>query len=75
MIHHNTQGQPWLVNAIAREIVVKILKNDFSQTINPKHVEQAVQTLIIRRDTHIDSLMERLKEKRVQKNRGASDCW
>jgi hypothetical protein len=67
MIYYNTQGQPWLVNALAREIVVKILNNDFSQTINPKHVEQAVQTLIMRRDTHIDSLMERLKEKRVQK--------
>jgi len=66
-IYHNTQGQPWLVNAIAREIVEKILENDFSQTIEPKHVEQAVQTLILRRDTHIDSLMERLKEARVQR--------
>ncbi len=66
-IYHSTQGQPWLVNAIAREIVQKILDNDFSQTIEPKHVEQAVQTLLQRRDTHIDSLMERLKEARVQR--------
>jgi hypothetical protein len=66
-VYHYTQGQPWLVNAIAREIIVKILKNDFSQTINPTHVEQAAHTLIMRRDTHIDSLMERLKEARVQK--------
>jgi hypothetical protein len=29
-IYHETQGQPWLVNAIAKEIVVKILNNDFS---------------------------------------------
>jgi len=66
-IYHNTQGQPWLVNAIAKEIVVKILKNDFSKTIHLAHVEQAVQTLIKRRDTHIDSLMERLTEARVQR--------
>ncbi len=66
-IYHYTQGQPWLVNAIAKEIVVKILLGDLSKAILPKHVEQAVQTLIIRRDTHIDSLMERLKEARVQK--------
>jgi hypothetical protein len=66
-IYHYTQGQPWLVNAIAKEIVVKILANDVSKTIHIKHVEQAVQTIILRRDTHIDSLMERLKEKRVQK--------
>jgi hypothetical protein len=82
-IYYYTQGQPWLVNAIAKEIVVKILDGDFSQTINPGHVEQAVQTLIFRRDTHIDSLMKRLKEARVQrivepvilgKNQGYSEC-
>ncbi len=66
-IYDYTQGQPWLVNAIVREMVVKICHNDFSQTINSKQVEQAAQTLIMRRDTHIDSLMERLKEARVQR--------
>lgn len=62
-----TEGQPWLVNAIAREIVVKILGGDSSKSIELEHVEQAVQTIILRRDTHIDSLLERLKETRVQK--------
>ena len=66
-IYDDTQGQPWLINAIAREILVKMLANDFSKAINLKHVEQAVQTIILRRDTHIDSLMARLEEKRVQK--------
>ncbi len=66
-VFHYTQGQPWLVNAIACEIVEQILGGDETAEILPKHVEQAVQTLIIRRDTHIDSLMERLKEARVQK--------
>lgn len=62
-----TQGQPWLVNAIAREIIVKIFQSDYSQTITSAHVDQAIQTIIIRRDTHIDSLLERLKEERVRK--------
>jgi len=66
-IYHYSQGQPWLVNALAKEIVVKILNNDFSKTIRLEYVEQAAQTLIMRRDTHIDSLMERLKEARVQR--------
>jgi hypothetical protein len=66
-VYEKTQGQPWLVNAVAREIVVKILNNDFTHNIHLVHVEQAVQTLIMRRDTHIDSLMERLKEARVQR--------
>jgi hypothetical protein len=66
-VYHYTQGQPWLVNAIACEIVEQMFEWDVSREIFPTHVEQAIQTLIMRRDTHIDSLMERLKEKRVQK--------
>jgi hypothetical protein len=64
-VYHYTQGQPWLVNAIACEIVEQILQK--KEEILPEHVESAVQTLIFRRDTHIDSLMERLKEARVQR--------
>ena len=66
-VYDKSQGQPWLVNAIACEIVEQILEFDVSREILPTHVEQAVQTLILRRDTHIDSLMERLKEARVQR--------
>jgi hypothetical protein len=62
-----TQGQPWLVNAIAREIVVKILTNDPFQPVLPVHVEQAVETLIQQRGVHFDSLMKRLTEKRVRR--------
>lgn len=62
-----TQGQPWLVNAIARDIVVKLLENDPTRPILSEMVEQAAQRLILRRDTHIDSLMERLREPRVRR--------
>lgn len=65
--YYYTQGQPWLVNAIAREIVMKMLGGDFSQPIVAEQVDRAAQTLITRRDPHIDSLMERLREARVQK--------
>lgn len=65
-VYYYTNGQPWLVNAIARQIVEKILDSDYSRTVTTGHVEQAAEMLIKRRDTHIDSLMERLKEKRIQ---------
>ncbi len=39
-----THGQPWLVNAIAREIVVKRLGNDASQPILTKYVKHAFNT-------------------------------
>lgn len=66
-VYHYTQGQPWLVNAIADEIVERILEQDFSQPITVDHVEQAVEVLIKRRDVHLDSLLERLKEERVRR--------
>ncbi|MDR1872585.1 MAG: AAA-like domain-containing protein [Deltaproteobacteria bacterium] len=60
-----TKGQPWLVNALAYEAVVEILKNDYSKTITGSHIDEAAEILIKRRDAHIDSLLERLKEPRV----------
>ncbi len=66
-VFENTQGQPWLVNAIAHQIVEKTQTNELSTPIALDHVDRAIQALIKRRDTHIDSLLERLKETRVQK--------
>jgi hypothetical protein len=60
-----TSGQPWLVNALAYEAVVKLLRNDYSKIVTGLNIDQSAATLIQRRDTHIDSLLERLKEPRV----------
>ncbi|KJJ84798.1 ATPase domain protein, prokaryote domain protein, partial [Candidatus Omnitrophus magneticus] len=65
-IYELTGGQPWLVNAIAREIVVKILNEDFTKKITLAHVESAKENIIQRRDTHLDSLLDKLKESRVK---------
>ncbi len=65
-IFEQTDGQPWMVNAIAREIVQNILENDNTKKITLELVEQAIQNIILRRDTHIDSLLDKLKEPRVR---------
>ncbi|MFO0256583.1 MAG: ATP-binding protein, partial [Pseudanabaena sp.] len=62
---HLTQGQPWLVNAIAKEITEYIAK-DPHIPITPELVNQAKEILIQRQDTHLDSLAERLREDRVR---------
>jgi hypothetical protein len=67
LVFEQTQGQPWLVNAIAREIVVKQLKRDYSQAVTAAMVKEAIQTIILNRPAHIDSLLERLKEERVRR--------
>jgi hypothetical protein len=67
LIDEQTQGQPWLVNAIVREVIVKMLQLDYTQPVTASLVNEAIQTIIMRRDTHIDSLLERLKEDRVRR--------
>jgi len=61
-----TQGQPWLVNALARQITERDVI-DHSIAITAAHVDAAKETLILRRDTHLDSLAERLHEPRVRR--------
>jgi hypothetical protein len=60
-----SEGQPWLVNALADAVITKQLNKDFSVAITNDHIDKAADFLIQRRDTHIDSLLERLKEPRV----------
>ncbi len=61
-----TQGQPWLTNALANQIVAKVLDNDFSQAITLDQVLTAREQLIQRRDTHLDSLVDKLREPQVR---------
>lgn len=60
-----TQGQPWLVNALAKECVEELV-TDPDQPITIKHLEAAKETLIQRQDTHLDSLTSLLREERVR---------
>jgi hypothetical protein len=60
-----TQGQPWLVNALARQVVEEIAP-ETARELTLEHVEQAKEILIQRQDTHLDSLAERLREPRVR---------
>ncbi|MDR0622052.1 MAG: ATP-binding protein [Deltaproteobacteria bacterium] len=62
-----TEGQPWLVNALARQTVEVILKNDYSFPVTAENIDQSSKSLILQNDTHLDSLKERLKEPRVRR--------
>lgn len=60
-----TQGQPWLVNALAKE-VVEGLAVLIAKPIEIAHIETAKEILIQRQDTHLDSLSSILQEDRVR---------
>lgn len=60
-----TQGQPWLVNALARQAVEELVPDEITP-ITAEHIHDAKEILIQRQDTHLDSLAERLREDRVR---------
>ncbi|MEE4247289.1 MAG: AAA-like domain-containing protein [Kangiellaceae bacterium] len=63
-----TQGQPWLVNALAYEVTSKMKANrDRSVVITAPMIAQAKENLILLRETHLDQLVDKLKEPRVHR--------
>lgn len=60
------QGQPWLVNALAREVVDE-MRVPVCEPVTDAHMDQAVERLIAARATHLDSLVARLHEPRVKR--------
>ena len=62
-----TRGQPWLVSAIGCECVEEIHSFRYAEPITVADVEEAKEAIIRRRDTHVDSLMERMREPRVRR--------
>ncbi len=63
-----TRGQPWLSNALAAQLVTDFdaLVSDRSRAVTKTDVSKAKEILIERRDTHLDSLVDKLREERVR---------
>lgn len=68
LIWEFTQGQPWLVNALAYETCFT-MKNgrDRSCPITAEMIVQAREHLIEKRVTHLDQLADKLQENRVRR--------
>ena len=68
MVWEATEGQPWLVNALAHEVTYEMKENrDRSVRITPEMIYKAQERIIYRRDTHIDILIYKLQEPRVKR--------
>ncbi|MCL1876172.1 MAG: ATP-binding protein [Synergistaceae bacterium] len=63
-----THGQPWLVNALARQVTFKMLDGrDRSKPITIDMIEEAAEQLIVSRATHLDQLVDKLREECVRR--------
>jgi hypothetical protein len=66
LVFQLSYGQPWLVNALARQ-AVEVIAPDPRTAITAGIIEKAKEKIIERQDTHLDSLGERLREPRVRR--------
>jgi hypothetical protein len=63
-----TRGQPWLVNALAQEACFDMpAGRDRSRPVTAGMLEEAKENLILRRETHLDQLADKLREERVRR--------
>ena len=62
-----TQGQPWLVNALAYEVCFRNKAGrDRSREVTAEAIQDAREQLILLRETHLDQLTDKLQEERVR---------
>ena len=67
-VRARSAGQPWLVNALCREACFESeTGRDRTRTITAGDILDAQERLILRRDTHIDDLANKLREERVRR--------
>ncbi len=72
LMWRDTAGQPWLVNALGYELTWKNHElRDRNRMITPDHYQQAREDLILSRATHLDQLVDKLREPRVHSVIGA----
>ena len=68
LIRTRTAGQPWLVNALCYDACFRDKAGrDRSRPITADAVVEAQERLILRRDTHVDDLANKLREERVRR--------
>ena len=67
-VWEQTRGQPWLVNAVAREMCFEHEELRLrDRPISESEVYDAREALILRRETHLDQLTDKLREPRVRR--------
>ena len=67
-VWEQTRGQPWLVNALAYQACFRAKAGrDRSRAITGDDILDAREALILRRDTHLDQLGDKLREERVRR--------
>ncbi|MDR1593407.1 MAG: PD-(D/E)XK nuclease domain-containing protein, partial [Prevotellaceae bacterium] len=65
-VYDQSGGQPWIVNSLFKRATLRILDDESTETVTLELVRQARGQMIEARETHLDSLGERLRDPRVK---------
>ena len=65
-VYEQSKGQPWIVNSLFKRATMQIMDFESIEKVELKHVVEARRQMIIARETHLDALAVRLKEKRIR---------
>ncbi|MDR2755838.1 MAG: PD-(D/E)XK nuclease domain-containing protein, partial [Planctomycetaceae bacterium] len=65
-VWEQSKGQPWIVNSLFKRATLRILQRDDFQTVTLDHIKTAREQMILARETHLDSLVYRLRDPQVK---------
>jgi hypothetical protein len=65
-VWEQSQGQPWIINSLFERVTMRIMKRNDYSTVTREHIEQAREQMILARETHLDSLVVRLREPAIR---------
>ncbi len=66
-VYEQSQGQPWIVNSLFKRATMRVLEQENIETVTLAHVEEARQQMVQARETHLDTLGERLRDPRIRR--------
>jgi Holliday junction resolvase-like predicted endonuclease len=66
-VYEQSKGQPWIVNLLFMRATMRVLNEGSNELVTLDHVQQARKQIVESRETHLDSLGERLNDPRVKR--------
>ncbi|MDR2056838.1 MAG: hypothetical protein LBP83_00860 [Dysgonamonadaceae bacterium] len=65
-VYEQSKGQPGIVNSLFMRATLRILTEESTETVTIEHIREALQQMIMARETHLDALAYRLEDPNVR---------
>jgi hypothetical protein len=66
-VFEQSGGHPWIVNSLFMRATMRILQDDDYSTVKLEHIKEALEQMILARETHLDSLAYRMEDPKIEK--------